>query len=282
MYIFKTIPELRKYLNTRPSAPGFVPTMGALHAGHLSLIQEASRHHDEVVVSIFVNPTQFNNPSDYALYPVTQAQDIDLLLQSGATVLFMPSVEELYPEGLKLAKEYDLGALDSVLEGPKRPGHFQGVCHIVDRFLQIVQPHSLYMGEKDFQQCMVIKRMLRLNSSPVQLVICPTLREESGLAMSSRNLRLNAEARNKAAILYQCLLDSTTMEADSTWNTKQPFWQNEFRKAGLEPEYLELASADDLQIAHEYHPDSDQVVLVAAWLEGVRLIDNMRVKKPGA
>src|SRR5438270_8267338 len=204
MIIFKRAVDLEHYLFEQKRSGrniGFVPTMGALHKGHLSLISRAGKS-GLVVCSIFVNPTQFNDPEDFKNYPVNIENDMELLVQSGCDVLFLPSVEEIYPAGFS-KKHYDLGPIEFVLEGAHRPGHFQGVCQVVDRLLQIVQPDDLFTGQKDYQQCMVIRKLISLvgMEDRVNLVVVPTVREKDGLAMSSRNLRLNEEQRKKAPLV---------------------------------------------------------------------------------
>src|SRR5690349_12723387 len=208
MILFKKTADLRNWLETQRSNAkmiGFVPTMGALHAGHISLIRSALIDNDIVVCSIFVNPTQFNDPKDFEKYPITLEKDIDMLEEAGCAVLFLPSVHEMYPEGTETSKSktYQLGTIEKILEGQYRPGHFQGVCNIVDRLLNKVEPDALYLGQKDYQQCMVINKLLELTSrsGKTKLVICPTLREPDGLAMSSRNMRLNETDRKTAATI---------------------------------------------------------------------------------
>jgi pantoate--beta-alanine ligase len=208
MILFKKAsPLLQRLDQARKSGQriGFVPTMGALHEGHLALLQACRKESDIVVCSIFVNPTQFNNPTDYQLYPNTIEKDIRLLVEAGCDVLFLPSKEEMYPAGFQ-ARHYDLGELETILEGMYRPGHFQGVCQAVDRLLQIVKPHQIYFGQKDYQQCMVVKKLLTLTGREnILLKIIPTQRDAKGLALSSRNLRLAPEQREKALALYQTL-----------------------------------------------------------------------------
>ncbi|HNA16252.1 MAG TPA: pantoate--beta-alanine ligase, partial [Ferruginibacter sp.] len=209
MIIFKKAADIGIFLQQkRQKNPktGFVPTMGALHQGHISLIESACSENDLVVCSIFVNPTQFNDPKDFQNYPITIENDIDLLEKAGCDALFLPAVEEMYPAGLENKKTYALGYLETVLEGRYRPGHFQGVCQVVHRLLTIVPADRLYLGQKDFQQCMVIRKMIELENLPIETVICPTLRETDGLAMSSRNMRLDKEAREKAVEISRTLL----------------------------------------------------------------------------
>jgi len=208
MILFKRSGELEKYLRGQEQAGnriGFVPTMGALHSGHISLIDISKKATQLTVCSIFVNPTQFNDPRDFQKYPVTIEKDIFLLEKAGVDVLFLPEAEELYPGGTSGLENYDLGWLERVLEGKYRPGHFQGVCQVMRRLLDRVQPRDLFMGQKDYQQCMVVGRLLSLMGSGTVLHTCPILREADGLAMSSRNLRLTEKEREKAPAIYRAL-----------------------------------------------------------------------------
>ena len=186
---------------------GFVPTMGALHAGHISLINDSKKASDLTVCSIFVNPTQFNDPKDFEKYPITIEKDIAMLEAAGCDILFLPEVAEMYPGGTSTSIHYELGYLETILEGHYRPGHFQGVCMIVHRLLDIVKPDNLYIGQKDYQQSMVIKKLIELTGMKelVDLNISPTLREAGGLAMSSRNMRLTEQERVKATAIYKTL-----------------------------------------------------------------------------
>jgi pantoate--beta-alanine ligase len=211
MIIVKKINDLQKFLAVyadKGQRAGFVPTMGALHNGHISLVAESKKNNLFTVCSIFVNPTQFNDPRDYEKYPITLENDILLLEQSGCDILFVPPVKEIYPDGTMQLKHYDLGYLEKVLEGQYRPGHFQGVCMVIDKLLNIVNSGNLYLGQKDYQQCMVIKKLVELTGREKSLTvnICPTLRETDGLAMSSRNMRLGEEERKRAATIYKVLL----------------------------------------------------------------------------
>ena len=210
MILFKKEKDLRKHLDLRRKEGekiGFVPTMGALHAGHISLLNDARKDNDVSVVSIFVNPTQFNDPADFEKYPVTIETDIAQLEAAGCDILFLPSVNEIYPTGTSQQQRYDLGYLENLLEGKFRPGHFQGVCMVVHRLLSMVMPDNLYMGQKDYQQCMVIRRLLEITGleDAISLHISPTLREPDGLAMSSRNMRLKPAERAKAAAIFGAL-----------------------------------------------------------------------------
>lgn len=281
MYLFKRSTDLKKHLDlVRKSnkSIGFVPTMGALHAGHLSLIQTARQKNDVVVCSIFVNPTQFNDPKDFEKYPITIEEDIKKLNNVSTDILFLPSVEEMYPEGLESDLHYDFGDLETILEGKFRPGHFQGVGRIVHKLLDIVQPDQLFMGQKDLQQCLIIRRLLVITHSPVKLVVCSTEREKDGLAMSSRNARLSPAARKKAVGIYQALL-----HIKNNFGKGLHFMEgaheafDALKKQGFEPEYVDILQLDHDTLVHLDQPPGNAtvVVAVAAWLDGVRLIDNM-------
>lgn len=248
---------------------GFVPTMGALHEGHLSLIKKSKAQNGFTVCSIFINPTQFNNLTDFEKYPVTLEKDIDLLEQSGCDCLFLPSIHEIYPPGYQ-APHYAITELEAVFEGSYRPGHFQGVCQVVHRLLNLVAPDKLYLGEKDFQQCMVIKKLIRLLNIPVVVIVCATLREADGLAMSSRNMRLSEEDRRKAPYIYQTLLQiANSFNAQSLL----PSLKKELEEKGFKIDYLDVADADNLSAISE--TTTRKVALIAAFIGEVRLIDNI-------
>jgi pantoate--beta-alanine ligase len=277
MILIKDILTLQKqllsYINTGKKI-GFVPTMGALHAGHISLIESANEENDISVCSIFVNPTQFNNVIDLQKYPITIEADVDKLEKAGCGILFLPSVKEMYPEGEK-NEYYELGFLETILEGKYRPGHFQGVCMIVDKLLAAVRPKNLYLGRKDYQQCMVIGKMMQLRSYNIRLNICDTIREKDGLAMSSRNMRLNEVERKQALRI----IESLTFIKD---NIKKGNIESLKKDAtlflesnGYKVDYTEIADAETLELQHEWNGEKKLVALVAAYLNEVRLIDNI-------
>lgn len=276
MIVIKTQNELQAYLKHHDKI-GFVPTMGALHQGHIGLIQRSMAENDITGCSIFVNPTQFNKQADFDKYPVTLEKDLELLLEVKCDFLFLPSVKEMYPEGISSTPTYDLGYLDTVLEGEHRPGHFNGVCNIVHKLLGAVMPNNLYMGEKDFQQCMVVKRLLEITSLPVNLIICPTLRADDGLAMSSRNMRLSDHARRKANTIYHCLQYIKENQGHASFVSLRNDCLEKLASNEFQTEYLILACADSLQILGDFEAGKKMVVLIASVLEGVRLIDNMRL-----
>ncbi|MDB5229260.1 MAG: pantoate--beta-alanine ligase [Chitinophagaceae bacterium] len=279
MVIFKKSADLHQYISSRrikTTEIGFVPTMGALHEGHLSLIRKSKLQQALTVTSIFVNPTQFNDPKDFEKYPVTLDADIYKLLQAGTDVLYLPFVKEIYPEGPRLNQKYELGYLENILEGKYRPGHFQGVCTVVHRLLNMVAPGQLFLGQKDYQQCLVLKSLINQLSLPVNIHISPTLREPDGLAMSSRNLRLSAFARKKASALYQSFrfIEKNFKQTSPDVLCLQA--TGLLIKAGFEKvDYIEICDADTLLTAHSINPSKKYIALIAAFIDGVRLIDNV-------
>lgn len=280
MFVFKHFNDLHSFLLNIHSSNvsiGFVPTMGALHAGHLSLIDQCKKQAGITVSSIFVNPVQFNNLEDLKKYPNTIEQDILLLSEHGCDVLFLPDEKEMYPDANSKNKHFDLDYLETILEGKFRPGHFQGVCLIVEKLINMVNPGFLFIGQKDFQQCLVIKKLITLMKKEIKVMVCPTLREENGLAMSSRNLRLQPDEKETAAGLYQ-LLQSIKMQINSTnFLRLKEDGINRLKVKGFKVEYLELAKAKNLEIVNNYAPGESHVVLIAAFLNEVRLIDNILI-----
>lgn len=277
MTLFKKAETLIPYLFQQKQngrSVGFVPTMGALHQGHLSLIRAAQKRNDLTVCSIFVNPTQFNNPDDFARYPKTMDKDVEALLAGGCDVLFLPAVGEIYPPAFA-ARRYELGALENVLEGKYRPGHFQGVCQVMDRLLEIVAPAELYLGQKDYQQCMVIERVIALlgKAGEVSVNVVPTVRETDGLAMSSRNLRLTENQREKAPALYKALRFAKDALATQSVEAVERQADAALRQQGFAVDYFAIADAATLLPATDV--SKPMVALVAAHLDGIRLIDNL-------
>ena len=283
MVIFKKIEDIKNYIslkNTTGINTGFVPTLGALHEGHLSLIAKARTDGMLVVCSIFLNPTQFNDKKDLEKYPVSTDDDIALLVKAGCDVLFLPSVEEIYPDGADKMQTYDFGYLDTILEGANRPGHFKGVGQVVSRLLEIVEPHSLYMGQKDYQQCMVVSKLLELTGrNNINLIICPTTREADGLAMSSRNRRLTEPQRVTAGVIYQCLVSIESKQNTMELGIVKKECEELLKAKGFAPEYIALANANDLTLLDNYQKDTPMVALIAAKIGEIRLIDNIILNK---
>ncbi|MFB6456078.1 pantoate--beta-alanine ligase [Chitinophaga sp. Hz27] len=285
MYQFKRSIDLKKHLElVRKSGKtiGFVPTMGALHNGHLSLIQAAKQNTDVVVCSIFVNPTQFNDPKDYEKYPITIEADIKKLNDVSTDIVFLPAVDDMYPEGLDGNIHYDFGDLETILEGKFRPGHFQGVGRIVHKLLDIVQPSKLFMGQKDLQQCLIVRKLLKIIHSSTELIVCPTEREPDGLAMSSRNVRLSPAARKKATAIYQELNAIKNSFGKGLLFMESAYEAVDHLKAqGFDPEYADILALKDDTLVPLDQPATDDMVVVAAiaaWLDGVRLIDNIIIQ----
>lgn len=257
---------------------GFVPTMGALHAGHMSLVEAARKQASTVVVSIFVNPTQFNDAADFEHYPVSLEQDIDMLTMAGADVLYLPSVAEMYPDGTEHLEQYPLGALENLLEGFYRPGHFQGVCQVVYRLLRHVQPGLLFMGQKDYQQCMVVQQMINQTRLPVHLKLVPTMREASGLAMSSRNRRLNPAELEAAVAMHKALQLLATHARTKPIEPLEAAAAQILLQAGFRHiDYICLANAQTLEPVTN-PAQEPMVAIAAAFIGAVRLIDNLPVE----
>lgn len=259
---------------------GFVPTMGNLHGGHLTLVDEARRQADRIVVSIFVNPTQFSVGEDFADYPRTYEADCALLESKSVDVVFAPSVETLYPSGPSLQTRVDVPRLNNILCGVSRPGHFTGVATVVAKLFNLVQPDLAVFGLKDYQQLMVIRQMVSDLAWPIEIVGAPVAREPSGLAMSSRNAYLSAEQTEQAAVIYQTLtmLADRMTEGEANLNALVQAGLSQLIVGGLEPDYLEIRRAADLEKAQL--GDQSLVILVAAYLGRARLIDNLPVMLP--
>ncbi|MFZ4634204.1 MAG: pantoate--beta-alanine ligase [Saprospiraceae bacterium] len=280
MLVFKKNEDVQEWVDAEKNFGqpiGFAPTMGALHEGHLDLVRLSAQQGNRTVVSIFVNPTQFNDPNDLKKYPRTPGKDLELLLQTSCDVVYMPDVEAVYPPGEDVSLHLDFGSLDKTMEGAFRPGHFAGMATVVHRLLRIVQPDFLYMGQKDYQQLSIVRDMIRQLQLPVDLVMVPTHREADGLAMSSRNVRLTPDMRTVAPVLYQTLQEIRKRLPASTAPALQLWAMDQLRSAGLEPEYVDIVDGITL-LPIENYSDADLVVVCAAAKAGaVRLIDNVVV-----
>jgi len=276
MEVFKEITPLREYLESHKiqgKSIGLVPTMGALHSGHLALIRKAIEENDIVVCSIYVNPTQFNNSADLQSYPRELVEDLELLQKEGCHIVFTPTDEVMYPQETVL--KVNFGLLEKVMEGKFRPGHFNGVATVVSKLFHIVNPDYAYFGQKDLQQFAVIKRLVQDLSFPVQLRCVDIVREEDGLAKSSRNLRLSEEERKKSIILHQSLLKVANMllggsNIESCIKTAEKM----FELPGVQLEYFEIVDIDTLQPVSNISGKNSVAICVAAFIGDVRLIDN--------
>ena len=277
MEIIRTVAELKAKLDTarKSGSVGLVPTMGALHAGHLSLIERARRENDFVVVSVFVNPTQFNNPTDLATYPRTEEADCELMRSAGVNVAFIPSVEEIYPQ--KDTRVFDLGPVAEVMEGAMRPGHFNGVAQIVSKLFDFTRPTRAYFGEKDFQQIAVIRRMVEIEGFDLEIVDCPIKREADGLAMSSRNVRLSAEQRAIAPAIHRTLEGSLSWARDHSVEQTKRYVIDELNSLPhLQVEYYEIVDALSMQPITDWAESESPVGCVTVFCGDVRLIDNIK------
>ena len=281
MKIIHTIKDLQTELSelkAQGKKVGLVPTMGALHAGHASLVKRSVNENDVTVVSVFVNPTQFNDKNDLVKYPRTLDADCKLLESCGVTFVFAPSVEEIYPE--PDTRRFSYAPLDTVMEGAFRPGHFNGVCQIVSKLFDIVKPHCAYFGEKDFQQLAIIREMVRQMKFDLEIVGCPIVREEDGLALSSRNARLSAEERENALNISRTLFKSRTFATTHSVSETQKMVEDAIAAApGLRLEYFEIVDGNTLQKVGDWNDTSYVVGCITVFCREVRLIDNIKYKE---
>ncbi|MDE5808656.1 MAG: pantoate--beta-alanine ligase [Muribaculaceae bacterium] len=282
MEIIRTVKELKQAVTNakaQGSKIGLVPTMGALHAGHVSLIERARRENDFVVVSVFVNPTQFNNPTDLKTYPRTEKADCEKLEAAGVDVAFIPSVEEIYPE--PDTRVFELGPVADVMEGAMRPGHFNGVAQIVSKLFEMVKPDRAYFGEKDFQQIAVIRKMVELCGFKLEIVDCPIKREDDGLAMSSRNVRLTADQRKVAPMIHKILTESVQYAKNHTVDETIKMVTDELNKVEfMDVEYYQIVDPLTMQpIAQWDDTKLNPVGCITVYCGDVRLIDNIKYTK---
>jgi pantoate--beta-alanine ligase len=278
MILFRTAADIGPWLlNCRNQGlkTGFVPTMGALHEGHMQLIRACRSTTDVCVCSIFINPAQFNDSKDFEKYPVSLENDIEMLEKAGTDIIFLPSVAEIYPAGEKGLETYDLGFLENVLEGKFRPGHFQGVCQVMSRLLGIMKPDHLFMGQKDYQQCLVIKRLIQILKVRVQFHTVPTIREADGLAQSSRNRRLTQDQRKNATAISRALNE---IQGNLVPGNPEQLLENArktLENAHFKTDYISISKADDLQPIQIWDGKEKAVALIAAFQGDIRLIDNI-------
>lgn len=279
MQVFYNSKSIKAYLSTlnENKSIGFVPTMGALHQGHLSLVEQAKTENDIVVVSIFVNPTQFDKKEDLNKYPRTIDQDLKLLQSINCDLVFIPDVEEMYHQNIQ-PEHFDFGGIEFEMEGKFRKGHFDGVGTIVKRFFEIIKPHKAYFGEKDFQQLQIVKKLVEINNIPIKIIGCEIFREVDGLAMSSRNIRLSEKQRKAAPFIYEILQEVKKkfgiISVDKIkQSVEEQFANNEFLKL----EYFEIACEESLKPANECQEKRNYRAFIAVFADDVRLIDNIRL-----
>lgn len=282
MRIYKSATSIAQYVHNRKQekhSVGFAPTMGALHEGHMSLIALSRKKCNRTVSSIFVNPTQFNDKSDLKKYPRTLDKDRKMLSRAKCDALFYPTVKEIYPEKVDTSVDVDFGTLTTVLEGEFRPGHFAGVAQVVKRLLDIVQPDKLFMGQKDFQQFTIIQHMINELNIPTQLVVCPIIREKDGLAMSSRNVRLEPHFRKHAPKIFKTLKQTKKESKTNTVGKLQKAAMKSLSTEGMRPEYFRIVDGYTLQPVRSLSKTKYAVACTAVWAGDVRLIDNIILKK---
>ncbi|MBR9776743.1 MAG: pantoate--beta-alanine ligase [Cytophagales bacterium] len=279
--ILKTISSVKQHLRTlkpQNKSIGLVPTMGALHQGHLELIRQSKKLTDITFVSIFVNPIQFNNPEDLQKYPRTLASDLEILAKEGVDMVFTPSESEMYPEAVMM--EFDFGSMEQVLEGRFRPGHFNGVAIVVSKLFHILEPDISFFGQKDIQQVAVIQRMVNDLSYPIKIEVVPTMREADGLAMSSRNQRLSKDGRILAPILFKTLskCKDELLRGEEWFNIKNKVIPEMLEPLKIKPEYLELVELGSFTSVNNLTPEKPCAICIAAHIEEVRLIDNIIIR----
>ncbi len=279
MQVFKTVNEISSYIRScknENKTIGFVPTMGALHNGHLSLINTSKEQNNITVVSIFVNPIQFNNEQDFVKYPKDYDKDLNLLKNVNCDIVFIPSVKEIYPEPDN--RFFDLGYLGTIMEGKFRPGHFQGVAKVVERLFKIINPNKAYFGQKDFQQLAVIKKLVQITNSKVNIIACPIIREENGLAISSRNTRLTQNQFSKASIIFATIsklkefITKNKFNEFINWSKSTIDSENEFKT-----EYIEIVDTETLEIIQSIKNHKSITCCIAVFCGEVRLIDNIQL-----
>jgi pantoate--beta-alanine ligase len=276
MQIFKTKLELTRFLSSEKKVKsiGFVPTMGALHEGHLQLIKQSKKECEITVCSIFVNPTQFNNATDLANYPNTLKEDLLKLENLNCDAVYIPKVDDLYEENEK-AKEFEFGTLSTTMEGEFRPGHFNGMATIVEKFFNIIKPTKAYFGQKDLQQLQIVKTLAKQTNSEIEIVGIPTIREESGLAMSSRNALLTTEGRKDAPLIFECLNYCRANKNKGIdflkSHTKTKFAENK----NFELEYVEFVALNTMLPITKWEKENENAICIATYIDGVRLIDNI-------
>lgn len=278
MQIFKTVKEISSYISICKNdnkAIGFVPTMGALHGGHLSLISKCKSENDISVVSIFVNPIQFNNEQDFIKYPRNSDSDLGLLKENDCDIVFLPAEKEIYPEPDNSI--INLGYIENIMEGKYRPGHFQGVAKVVDILFNIIKPNNAYFGLKDFQQIAIIKKLVKITNSKVNIVSCPIIREKNGLAMSSRNVRLTSEKRQQASVIYNTIsklnefINKNDISEFKKWATSEINSRKDFKI-----EYIEIVDTETLELISSIKNHKSITCCIAVFCEEVRLIDNIQ------
>jgi len=274
--IFKVKSEMLSYLNAlrKRKSIGFVPTMGTLHSGHLSLIKTSKKECNITICSIFINPIQFNNPQDFISYPNNLESDLEKLKKINCDIVFIPSINEMYNKGEK-AKEFNFGTLSSVMEGEFRPGHFNGMATVVEKFFNIIEPTKAFFGQKDLQQLQIVKKLVRQMNSRIKIQGMPTTREKNGLAKSSRNKKLSESAKNEATIIYHSL-SYCLNNKEKGISALKSYINNQFKKQNnIKLEYAEIVDLNTMLPIKSWKEEQQNAICIAAYINGVRLIDNI-------
>lgn len=276
MKVFKKKAKLLSYLSAcrQSKSVGFVPTMGALHSGHLHLIEASKKECQITICTIFVNPTQFNNPDDFANYPNTLDADLEKLQKLNCDIVYAPSINDVYAKSEK-AKEFDFGTLANVMEGGFRPGHFNGMATIIEKFFNIISPTKAFFGQKDLQQLQIVTALVKQMNAPIEIISIPTTREKNGLAMSSRNKLLSQSAKNKATLIYNCLNYCLTNKETGIENLKLHITHQFGQQENLKLEYAEFVDLNTLLPINKWQAKNESAICIAAYIDGVRLIDNI-------
>lgn len=279
MQIFNSVNSIQTWLKTQvenDKSIGFIPTMGALHQGHISLINQSTKDNDITVCSVFVNPTQFNNPEDLKKYPRNIEADIELLKSANCDAVFFPEVADMYPEGEK-SEKFNFGGLENQMEGKFRPGHFDGVATIVSKFFEIIEPNKAYFGEKDFQQLRIIQELVKQKGYPLEIVPMPIAREENGLALSSRNMRLTPKFKKEAPEIYRLLSQIPEWKKELSLKETIIKFKKAFLETTLELEYVLICDETTLKPISEWEDSNNIRVFIAAYAGEIRLIDNLKI-----
>ena len=281
MQIIKNTSELKKYISIieKDNSTGFVPTMGAIHQGHISLIEKCVQNNVHSICSLFVNPTQFNDESDYNKYPQRIEQDIKIIKKTNCKVVFIPTLKEMYPQKIT-SKKYNFGNLDNCLEGNYRPGHFNGVATIIEKLFHLIKPNNVFFGEKDFQQCCVIKKIINDKFNNINIIICKTVRDEKGLALSSRNSLLSKKEKEAAYLIYQNLIDVKKKYLNfSVQEIKNIICEKLNSNELIKVDYVDIRKKNNFEVVKNIDTESEKIILVAAKVGKIRLIDNITLLK---
>ena len=279
MIIIKTISEIRRYISEiyDHKTIGFVPTMGSFHEGHISLIKKCVDKNKESICSLFVNPKQFNEKEDYENYPYDLQKDIKIISKTKCKVLFAPSKEEIYPQN-NITKKYDFDGIEKILEGEKRPGHFNGVGVILEKLFELIKPYNVYFGEKDFQQCLIVNQLIKKKFKDINIVTCKTIRDKKGLALSSRNKLLSFEEKQASYLIYESLMNAKkNYNKISIEKNKKNIYDKLNSNELIKVEYVDIRKKNNFEVLNDFKTRDKVIILIAAKVGKIRLIDNITI-----